>query len=58
MTGAGDAFVSAVIHGWLTGQSFATCLDAGLTNAKNTLASPYTVRPELSVDLLKSEMEE
>jgi len=47
-----------VIHSWLTGQSFATCIDAGLTNAKNTLASPYTVRPELSVDLLKSEMEE
>ncbi len=58
VTGAGDAFVSAVIHSWLTGQSFATSIDAGLTNAKNTLASPYTVRPELSVDLLKSEMEE
>jgi len=58
VTGAGDAFVSAVIHSWLTGQSFATCIDAGLTNAKNTLASPYTVRPELSVDLLKNEMEE
>ncbi|MGE8035148.1 carbohydrate kinase [Lysinibacillus sp. KCTC 33748] len=58
VTGAGDAFVSAVIHSWLTGQSFATCIDAGLTNAKNTLASPYTVRPELSVDLLNSEMEE
>ncbi|WP_445477883.1 carbohydrate kinase [Lysinibacillus irui] len=58
VTGAGDAFVSAVIHSWLTGQSFATSIDAGLTNAKNTLASPYTVRPELSVDLLTSEMEE
>lgn len=58
VTGAGDAFVSAVIHSWLTGQSFETCIDAGLTNAKNTLASPYTVRPELSVDLLKNEMEE
>lgn len=58
VTGAGDAFVSAVIHSWLTGQSFETCIDAGLTNAKNTLASPYTVRPELSVDLLKHEMEE
>ncbi|KOY81034.1 winged helix-turn-helix transcriptional regulator [Lysinibacillus macroides] len=58
VTGAGDAFVSAVIHSWLTGQAFETCIDAGLTNAKNTLASPYTVRPELSVDLLKNEMEE
>ncbi|MEK5232681.1 carbohydrate kinase [Lysinibacillus sp. FSL K6-0232] len=58
VTGAGDAFVSAVIHSWLTGQAFTTCIDAGLTNAKNTLASPYTVRPELSVDVLKSEMEE
>lgn len=58
VTGAGDAFVSAVIHSWLTGQSFETCIDAGLTNAKNTLASPYTVRPELSVDLLNNEMEE
>ena len=34
VTGAGDAFVSAVIHSWLTGQSFETCIDAGLTNAK------------------------
>ncbi len=58
VTGAGDAFVSAVIHSWLRGQSFEVCIDAGLTNAKNTLASPYTVRPELSEELLKSEMEE
>ncbi|MFY0517367.1 carbohydrate kinase [Lysinibacillus sp. UGB7] len=58
VTGAGDAFVSAVIHSWLRGQPLATCIDAGLTNAKKTLASPYTVRPELSEELLKNEMEE
>ncbi|GLC88474.1 carbohydrate kinase [Lysinibacillus piscis] len=57
VTGAGDAFVSAVIHGWLIGQPFTTCIEAGLTNAKYTLASPYTVRPELSASLLKNEME-
>ena len=58
VTGAGDAFVSGVIHSWLIKQSFETCIEAGLTNAKHTLASPYTVRPELSEELLKNEMEE
>lgn len=58
VTGAGDAFVSAVIHGWLTGQDFELCIKAGLTNAQKTLASPYTVRPELSEELLKNEMED
>ncbi|MFJ7950083.1 carbohydrate kinase [Lysinibacillus sp. NPDC096418] len=58
VTGAGDAFVSGVIHSWLTKQPFEVCIDAGLTNSKNTLASPYTVRPELTEELLKNEMEE
>ncbi|MEG0258489.1 MAG: PfkB family carbohydrate kinase [Lysinibacillus sp.] len=58
VTGAGDAFVSAVLHAWLVKEDFATCIDAGLTNAQMTLASPYTVRPELSQTLLKKEMEE
>lgn len=58
VTGAGDAFVSGVIHSWLTKQSFEACINAGLTNAKYTLASPFTVRPELSEELLKNEMEE
>ena len=58
VTGAGDAFVSGVIHSWLTKQPFEACINAGLTNAKYTLASPYTVRPELSEELLKNEMEE
>lgn len=58
VTGAGDAFVSGVIHSWLTKQPFEACIDAGLTNAKNTLASPFTVRPELTEEQLKKEMEE
>lgn len=58
VTGAGDAFVSGVIHSWLIKQPFEACIEAGLTNAKYTLASPYTVRPELSEELLKNEMEE
>lgn len=58
VTGAGDAFVSGVIHSWLTKQPFEVCIDAGLTNSKNTLASSYTVRPELTEELLKNEMEE
>lgn len=58
VTGAGDAFVSAVIHSWLTEQAFERCIEAGLTNAQKTLASPYTVRPELSEELLKNEMED
>ncbi|EMR07263.1 Pseudouridine kinase [Bhargavaea cecembensis DSE10] len=58
VTGAGDAFVSGLLHGHLSGLGFDEKIRCGLVNAAKTLASDATVRPELSAQQLKSEMEE
>ncbi|MET3574434.1 PfkB family carbohydrate kinase [Bhargavaea ullalensis] len=58
VTGAGDAFVSGVLHGHLAGRPFEESIRLGLVNAAKTLGSLHTVRPELTEDQLKSETEE
>lgn len=58
VTGSGDAFVSAVIHTWLSGISIEKSIEAGLINARYTLESPFTVRPELTKESLENELEE
>ena len=58
VTGSGDAFVAAVIHSWLSNMPIDQVVEAGLMNAKRTLESPFTVRPELTEDLLKKELED
>jgi len=58
VTGAGDAFVSGVIHQWLLNKKFMDCLEAGLVNAQKTLQSNATVRYELTEKLLLQELEE
>lgn len=58
VTGSGDAFVSAIIHGWLANMSIEQTIKAGLINAKRTLESSQTVRPELTADLLEKELED
>lgn len=58
VTGSGDAFVSAVIHTWLMDQPIEKSIAAGLLNAKYTLESPFTVRPELTKESLENELEE
>lgn len=58
VTGAGDAFVAAVIHMWLADATFERALQAGLMNAKKTLESTNTVRKELTKKQLKIELEE
>lgn len=58
VTGSGDSFVSAVIHMWLNDFPIETSIEAGLINAKLTLESPFTVRPELTKESLKNELEE
>lgn len=58
VTGAGDAFVSGLLHGHLVEGSFEENVRMGLMNAAKTLESPYTVRPELNRELLKKELEE
>ncbi len=58
VTGAGDAFSSAVIYTWLEGKTLIEIAKAGSLNASKTLQSPYTVRQELSAEQLQKDMEE
>lgn len=58
VTGAGDAFSSAVIFTWLEGKSLIEIAQAGNMNAAKTLQSPYTVRQDLSADQLQKDLEE
>jgi pseudouridine kinase len=58
VTGAGDAFSSAVIFSWLEGKSLIEIAKAGSMNATKTLQSAYTVRQELSAEQLQKDLEE
>ncbi|MBS4213177.1 MULTISPECIES: PfkB family carbohydrate kinase [Neobacillus] len=58
VTGAGDAFSSAVIYSWLEGKSLMEIAKAGSMNASKTLQSPYTVRQDLSAEQLQKDLEE
>ena len=53
MTGAGDAFSAAVCWSLLQEpEQLTLACERGLNAASITLASPHTVSPELSADLL------
>jgi pseudouridine kinase len=52
VTGAGDAFVSGLIHGVLMKESFDQAIQLGLVNASRTLQSKKTVRSEMNRDEL------
>lgn len=58
VTGAGDSFAGAALHGMLSGMDFETSLKAGLVNAVKTLASQETVRTDLTANTLLKELEE
>lgn len=58
VTGAGDAFSSAVIYSWLEGKRLKDIAKAGVVNASKTLQSTYTVRQDLSPTQLRKDMEE
>lgn len=58
VTGAGDAFSSAIIYSWLEGKDLKEIALAATINAYKTLLSPYTVRQDLSAMKLNEEMEE
>ena len=58
VTGAGDAFSSAVIYSWLEGKTLPEIAKAGSINASKTLQSSYTVREDLSANQLQKDMEE
>lgn len=52
VTGAGDAFVSAFLHGMLEINNFEQAIELGIVNASRTLQSNETVRSELAVEEL------
>ncbi|WP_066065132.1 carbohydrate kinase [Neobacillus soli] len=58
VTGAGDAFSSAVIYSWLEGKTLIEIAKAGSMNASKTLQSPYTVRQDLTAVQLQKDLEE
>ncbi|WP_066391303.1 carbohydrate kinase [Neobacillus mesonae] len=58
VTGAGDAFSSAVIFSWLEGKKLIDIAKAGAVNASKTLKSTYTVRQELSAAQLQQDLED
>lgn len=58
VTGAGDAFVSGVLYGHLTGAPVATSIHYGRVNAAKTLEATKTVRTTLTAQRLVEEMEE
>lgn len=58
VTGAGDAFSSAVIYSWLEGNTLKSIGKMGVVNAARTLESHYTVRPNLSAAQIQKDMEE
>ncbi len=54
VTGAGDAFVGAMMHGVLVGELFEDAVRLGLYNASKTIESDYTVRTDLSIEELSN----
>jgi sugar/nucleoside kinase (ribokinase family)/DNA-binding CsgD family transcriptional regulator len=56
VTGAGDAFSSAVIHGLMNNQSLKDSVKLGTINARLTIESPHAVNKNLSINLLKKEL--
>ena len=53
VTGAGDAMLAAFCHGVLSGRSPVEAARLGHAAAALTVASPHTVRPDLSLDLVE-----
>lgn len=58
VTGAGDAFSSALVHSVIDGAEFESIIQAGMVNAAKTLESNATVRHELTALQLQNELEE
>lgn len=54
VTGAGDAFVSGMLHGVLNEEAFDEAIHLGLVSASKTLQSDKTVRVDLSNEQLKN----
>lgn len=57
VTGAGDAFAAAVIYSWLEGKTLRGAIQTGLQSASLCIQSHYTVRPDLTPQLLNAQEE-
>lgn len=57
VTGAGDALVAALLHGWISGLSLPQSIQLGIVNASKTLKSTFTVRKDLTAANLIQELE-
>lgn len=58
VTGAGDSFSSAIVHGWLKGYAIDDVIKMAMMNSKKTIETPFTVRQDLSEKQLIKDMEE
>ncbi|MDY0209784.1 MAG: winged helix-turn-helix transcriptional regulator [Acholeplasma sp.] len=56
VTGAGDAFSSAVLHGLIHEESLERSVKYGAASASLTIQSPYSVNPKLSINQIKKEL--
>lgn len=58
VTGAGDAFSSAVIFSWLNDLDTESILTAGMINSRKTIETEYTVRQNLDKKQLFRDLED
>ena len=56
VTGAGDSFSSALIYSLTTDHSFKESVIIGTMSSSLTIQVPYSVNPELSMNLIKREL--
>lgn len=56
VTGAGDAFSSAVIHGLIKSESLDQSVKYGVMSSSMTIQSKYSVNPNLSIKNIKKEL--
>jgi pseudouridine kinase len=56
VTGAGDAFSSALIYALITNHSFEDSVRIGTMSSSLTIQVPYSVNPKLSIKLIKKEL--
>ncbi|AUD64798.1 hypothetical protein BK011_03560 [Tenericutes bacterium MZ-XQ] len=56
VTGAGDAFSSAVIYGLVSSHTFEESVKFGAINSSLTIQSNHSVNPKLSINLIKKEL--
>lgn len=56
VTGAGDAFSAAVLHGLINGESLEQSVIYGAISSSLTIQSKFSVNPKLSISLIKKEI--